>query len=237
MACNACMTIAPVESDYKAKGTTLEVGDLSIYVAAPPSSSSTAGIIYVPDIFGNTPQGTCLLPSFFPPPHAFTFPLLPLSLPPPKNPKALQICDKVAAAGFWVAFPDVFRGKPWPMEKFPPPDRQELMDWIGGYTFDDKVKPDLAAALEVLRGKGARKFGIVGFCWGGKVSTLASQDASTYSATASAHPSFLTVEDAAVVNAPILLLPSKVRPQSPTRPTTHPTHSPTHPLHPRTRRT
>ncbi len=136
-----------------------------------------------------------------------------------------------------MAFPDVFRGKPWPMEKFPPPDRQELMDWIGGYTFDDKVKPDLAAALEVLRGKGARKFGIVGFCWGGKVSTLASQDASTYSATASAHPSFLTVEDAAVVNAPILLLPSKVRPQSPTRPTTHPTHSPTHPLHPRTRRT
>lgn len=35
------------------------------------------------------------------------------------------------------------------------------------------------------------------------------KDGATYGATASAHPSFLTVEDAALVNAPILLLPSK----------------------------
>lgn len=35
------------------------------------------------------------------------------------------------------------------------------------------------------------------------------QDTETYAATASAHPSFLTVEDAALVNCPILLLPSK----------------------------
>ena len=110
-----------------------------------------------------------------------------------------------------------------------------------------QVKPDLAKAIEALKGKGAEgKVGIVGFCWGGKISTLAcqvgkegdarltppsihrsihppnelldqsspshtpcSQDATTYGASASAHPSFLTVEDAAVVNTPILLLPSK----------------------------
>jgi len=191
MACNACMTIPPVEASYTPQGQTLTTADgLEIYVASPPPSTTTttsaAGIIYVPDIFGKTSQ-------------------------------AFQVCDKLAAAGFWVAFPDVFRGKPWPMEKFPPSDREELMGWIGGYTYEDKVKPDVAQALAVLKekaggGGGAEggmtmKMGIVGFCWGGKISTFSSEDG--FEASAAAHPSFLTEEDAEVVNCPILLLPSK----------------------------
>lgn len=48
--------------------------------------------------------------------------------------------DRLADAGFAVAFPDVFRGAPWPLSKFPPPDRQELLDWIGGYDFETKVR-------------------------------------------------------------------------------------------------
>lgn len=48
--------------------------------------------------------------------------------------------DRLADAGFVVAFPDVFRGAPWPLSKFPPPDRQELLDWIGGYDFESKVR-------------------------------------------------------------------------------------------------
>ena len=182
MACNACMTIPPVEASYNPQGQTITAADgLEIYVATPPTPSTTAaGIIYVPDIFGKTSQ-------------------------------ALQVCDKLAAAGFWVAFPDVFRGAPWPMEKFPPPDRDELMNWIGGYGFEEKVKPDVAQALKVLREKGGgeMKMGIVGFCWGGKMSTLSGEDVGIFQATAAAHPSFLTVEDAKVVNCPILLLPSK----------------------------
>lgn len=36
--------------------------------------------------------------------------------------------------------------------------------------------PDLSKALEALRARGVEgKVGIVGFCWGGKISTVASQ--------------------------------------------------------------
>lgn len=39
-----------------------------------------------------------------------------------------------------------------------------------------QVKPDVHKAIEALRAKGVEgKVGIVGFCWGGKISTLASQ--------------------------------------------------------------
>jgi len=179
MACNACMTIPPVEDSYIPLGQTITTTDgLEVYIAAPKDSKTKAGLMYVPDIFGKTPQ-------------------------------AFQVCDKLAAAGFWVAFPDAFRGKAWSLEKFPPPDRQELMEWIGGYPFEGRVKPDIACALALLRENGVERFGIVGFCWGGKMSTLSSQDAEVFRATASAHPSFVTVEDAALVNCPILLLPSK----------------------------
>ena len=182
------MTIPPVEASYTPQGQTITTADgLEIYVASPPptttssATTTSAGIIYVPDIFGKTSQ-------------------------------AFQVCDKLAAAGFWVAFPDVFRGEPWPMEKFPPPDREELMGWIGGYSFEGKVKPDVAEAVKVLRekaggGEEGMKMGIVGFCWGGKISTLSSEEG--FGASAAAHPSFLKEEDAKVVNCPILLLPSK----------------------------
>lgn len=39
-----------------------------------------------------------------------------------------------------------------------------------------QVTPDLKKAIEALKAKGVQgKVGIVGFCWGGKISTLASQ--------------------------------------------------------------
>lgn len=39
-----------------------------------------------------------------------------------------------------------------------------------------QVTPDLNKAIEALKAKGVQgKVGIVGFCWGGKMSTLASQ--------------------------------------------------------------
>ena len=59
--------------------------------------------------------------------------------------------DRLAAAGFVVAFPDVFRGAPWPLSKFPPPDRQELLDWIGGYDFESKVSRFCVCECMLLR--------------------------------------------------------------------------------------
>jgi dienelactone hydrolase len=47
-----------------------------------------------------------------------------------------QVCDKLAAAGYLVVGPDVFRGKPWTMEKFPPKPEDNLLGWIQGHSWD-----------------------------------------------------------------------------------------------------
>lgn len=41
------------------------------------------------------------------------------------------------------------------------------------YYVTRQVKPDIDRVVEALRAKGVSKLAIVGFCWGGKMSTLA----------------------------------------------------------------
>jgi dienelactone hydrolase len=55
-----------------------------------------------------------------------------------------QVCDKLAAAGYLVVGPDVFRGKPWSMDKFPPKPEDNFMPWLQGFSWD--VSHDLAAS-------------------------------------------------------------------------------------------
>ena len=38
-----------------------------------------------------------------------------------------QVADKLADAGFVVSVPDFWRGKQWPMEKFPPKPEDDFM--------------------------------------------------------------------------------------------------------------
>lgn len=45
-----------------------------------------------------------------------------LSPPTPPGVDTRQVCDTLAAAGFNVAMPDFFKGKPWLLERFPPQD-------------------------------------------------------------------------------------------------------------------
>lgn len=56
------------------------------------------------------------------------------------------------------------------------PGSNKRLDIMHPAKTQQQVKPDLAKALTALRAKGVEgKVGIVGFCWGGKISTLASQ--------------------------------------------------------------
>lgn len=113
------------------------------HLTAKPGA--TKGIIYVPDIFGVSSQAHQVMtqrpntqtagasPSSQRPQNSLRVPTHALhairqdALPNP-DPHP-QVVDLLADAGFAVAFPDVFRGEPWPMAKFPPPDRKELVDW------------------------------------------------------------------------------------------------------------
>jgi protein XRP2 len=53
----------------------------------------------------------------------------------------MQVADKLAAAGFLVVAPDVFRGKPWSMDKFPPKPEDNFMPWLQGYSWEVSELP------------------------------------------------------------------------------------------------
>lgn len=63
----------------------------------------------------------------------------------------LQVCDRLAEAGFNVAMPDYFRGSPWSIANFPPPDGAAFMAWIGEHGFSEVIEPDMQAVAAHMR--------------------------------------------------------------------------------------
>eukprot|EP00878_Enallax_costatus_P000227 GHUV01000291.1.p1 GENE.GHUV01000291.1~~GHUV01000291.1.p1 ORF type:complete len:268 (+),score=49.13 GHUV01000291.1:86-889(+) len=106
----------------------------------------------------------------------------------------LQVCDRLAAMGYVVAAPDIFRGQPWSLEKFPPKPEDNLSGWIQSYSWDEKVKPDVYAVVNRLRSQGVSSFGTIGFCWGAAMSVRAAADGATFRAAALLHPSLFGKE-------------------------------------------
>ena len=60
--------------------------------------------------------------------------------------------------GARVAMPDIFKGKPWELSRFPPPNRQEFLTWIGKFQWP-QVEPILLKTIGFLKEEGAKKFG------------------------------------------------------------------------------
>lgn len=52
------------------------------------------------------------------------------------------------------------------------------------------------------------EWGIVGYCWGGKIVNLVSQSGTPFKSAAAAHPAMVDANDAPKITIPILLLPS-----------------------------
>lgn len=99
-----------------------------------------------------------------------------------------QVCDRLADAGFLVAAPDVFQGKPWPMSKMPPKPEDNLHGWISTEGSYEKVSKHIAKTVEHLKSKGAESFGIIGFCWGASIAMKAAAEG-LVSACVIVHPS------------------------------------------------
>ena len=122
-----------------------------------------------------------------------------------------QLCDRLESAGFCVVLPDFFRGKPWPLNE--PIDREALMKWISEAGSWEVVLNDVNAMFDYLKENGysTNKVGFVGFCWGGKQAFRLAADP-RFAACATAHPSFLTEEDAQNAKVPLAVLLSKDEP-------------------------
>lgn len=117
-----------------------------------------------------------------------------------KYPQFQQVCDRLAAAGYVVAAPDIFRGQPWTLDKFPPKPEDNLMGWIQGYGWEAVVKKDVYALVEGLKARGVTRFASLGCCWGASMAIQALHNGETFSAAAMLHPS-LFGQDKALCSA------------------------------------
>src|SRR2546430_11430170 len=71
----------------------------------------------------------------------------------------LRLCERLAGEGYAVAAPDLFF-------RSGGPEAADFQELIGAVRMDQMLA-DLAAAAEALRGLGAGKIGVTGFCMGG----------------------------------------------------------------------
>lgn len=185
----ACCNIPPVVSKgYEAKGTYEELGGYKSYVTGP--SSASKGIIAIYDIFGFFPQ-------------------------------TLQGADILSSSHssdkFKVFIPDWFEGKPCPIEIFPP-DTKEKEEQLGNFFkkfpppgIADKVPAYVKAVAE--KNPEIKTWAILGYCWGGKVTTLVtSSDSNPFKAAAVVHPAMVDHNDAQAIKVPFALLASKDEP-------------------------
>jgi carboxymethylenebutenolidase len=76
-----------------------------------------------------------------------------------------EVADRLAATGYTVLSPDLYRGRTTT-------DATEAGRLMGGLDFPDAVSQDIAACVAWL-GQGGRKVGVTGFCMGGALTVAA----------------------------------------------------------------
>ncbi|KAL6694778.1 Alpha/Beta hydrolase protein [Trichoderma pleuroticola] len=181
----ACCNIPPIVSKgYQPKGSYEEVGGYKTYVTGP--ADATKAIVVIFDIFGyfdQTVQGADIL-AYGDDHHKYK-----------------------------VFMPDWFRGKPCPIEYYPPdtPEKQEAL----GKFFGEFPPPKIAGYVpEYVDGVKAHspavsKLALLGYCWGGKVVSLTVKaPTNPFVAAASAHPAMVDPADAEGLTIPFALLAS-----------------------------
>ncbi|KAL7806322.1 Alpha/Beta hydrolase protein [Trichoderma gracile] len=182
----ACCNIPPVVSEgYTPKGSYEEVGGYKTYVTGP--ADATKAIVVIFDIFGYFDQ-------------------------------TVQGADILAYSNdhqkYKVFMPDWFKGKPCPIEYYPP-DTEEKQKALGAF-FGEFPPPKIAGLVPAYvdavkaHSPSVSKLAILGYCWGGKVAALAVKaPTNAFSAAAAAHPAMVDPADAEGLTVPFALLASK----------------------------
>ncbi|GAB7352609.1 hypothetical protein MBLNU459_g2987t1 [Dothideomycetes sp. NU459] len=186
MQSHACCTVPPVVSKgYQEKGKWITIDGMKTYATGPSTAKSALLVVY--DIFGFFPQ-------------------------------TLQGADILAHADkehqYQVFMPDFFEGKPVPIEWYPP-DTKEKGEKLGEFFSTTGAPPKtvkrIPGVLKEIESQHSdiKEWGIVGFCWGGKIVNLSSQSGTPFKAAAACHPAMVDPSDAPGVSIPYAMLPSK----------------------------
>ncbi|KAI2823866.1 hypothetical protein CBS63078_10611 [Aspergillus niger] len=184
----ACCSIPPIVAQgYQGKGEYKTINGLKTYVTGPESATKAILVIY--DIFGFFPQ-------------------------------TIQGADILATASeqkYRVFIPDFFQGEPADITWFPP-QTDDHKQKLGNF-FQTKAAPPanlpkipsiVSEANKLAAGGSFQSWSILGYCWGGKITTLASgQDNKLFTAAVQCHPAMLDPNDAKSVNIPMAVLASK----------------------------
>lgn len=185
----ACCNIPPIVSKgYQQKGKYETIGGLKTYVTGPANASKA--ILYIYDIFGFFPQ-------------------------------SIQGADILATAdednNYQVFIPDFFEGKYADMSWYPPTD-EEKRQALGNFFQNQGAAPKTALKIPGLlkeiekQYSGIKIWGVAGFCWGGKIVSLTSQQGTPFTAAAECHPGMVDPSEASSISIPLCMLASKDEP-------------------------
>ncbi|KAL2375152.1 hypothetical protein RJ035_003746 [Blastomyces gilchristii] len=183
----ACCSIPPIVSKgYEEKGKYITINGMKTYVTGP--ENATEAILVIFDIFGFFSQ-------------------------------TLQGADIMATSDpnrkYRVFMPDLFDGSPADISWYPPATeehKKNLHDF-----FQTKAAPPgilsripgvVEEANKLADGGKFKAWAILGYCWGGKIATLASMENTLFKAAVQCHPAMLDPNDAPKVTIPMVLLAS-----------------------------
>ncbi|KIW16974.1 hypothetical protein PV08_04165 [Exophiala spinifera] len=178
-----CNTPVVISKGYKEMGKYATVDGLKTYITGP--SSASHGILVIFDIFGFFPQ-------------------------------TIQGADILAHSSekhYQVFMPDWFDGNPADISWYPP-DTEDKGRKLGAF-FNTEAAPakTVDRVMKVMNKlqsnyPNMKSWGVVGYCWGGKIVNLVSQQGTPFKAAASCHPAMVDPNDAPNVTIPILSIPS-----------------------------
>ncbi|KAK1067255.1 hypothetical protein LTR33_011403 [Friedmanniomyces endolithicus] len=188
----ACCTVPPVVAEgYKEKGEYLTIEGMKTYATQIPGKSgpktAKSAILNVYDIFGFFPQ-------------------------------TLQGADILAHADaehqYQVFMPDFFDGKPADISWYPPDNEEKgkkLGEFFNTLAAPPKTLERIPKVLKAIQAErpDIREWAVVGFCWGGKIVNLVSQEGTLFKAAAACHPAMVDAKDAPGVTIPYAMFPSK----------------------------
>lgn len=185
----ACCRIPPVvDEGYSPKGKYIDLNGTKTYVVG--DEKSEGAILSVYDIFGHFPQ-------------------------------TIQGADILAYSDtehpYQVFVPDFFNGNAAKIEWYPPDTddkKKALGDWFPAVASPPQHLPKIPGLLDAAEKHNGniKSWGIIGYCWGGKLASLIAGKDTRFKAAVQTSPAMVDVGDAEKVKIPMMVLASMEEP-------------------------